>query len=145
MAAATLIPPTRTQGARPPIVPPTRTTFDGTPGDHDESPEKLLSDSIYRLLRTIENTPSDRLHLLLGLLEHRKTWLEREVTMERVFDSPSLPPPAFNFLMLGEILEAENSRVKTYLRLIQALEDGIDRVRAKIRELNVPSFASELA
>jgi hypothetical protein len=121
------------------------TTFDGSPGDEGDSAHQLVADGVYRLLRTIPATPDDRLHILVSLLAARKAWLEREVSMERLFNSPKLPPSTFNYLMVDSLLEPENEVVSTYLLLINALEEGIAKVERKIREKNIPSFASDLA
>jgi hypothetical protein len=47
--------------------------------------------------------------------------------------------------MVDSLLEPENEVVSTYLLLINALEEGIAKVERKIREKNIPSFASDLA
>lgn len=143
--SATLIPPTKTAGARPPILPPISTTFDGAPDDEGDSVDRLVEDGVRRLLRTVEHTPDERLPILYGLLAVRKQWLEREIATERLLESPELPPAMFNYLMLDTLLEPENDVVARYLRLIAELEDGMARVARKMREKNVPSVASDLA
>src|SRR5580658_9763888 len=80
------VPIPKPSGLRPPFGggPPIRTTFDGSPSGEPDPMFVRLSDSVERLLRTVENTPGDRLDVLLRLLQQRKNWIESELAVERM-------------------------------------------------------------
>ena len=133
MSAATLLPPTKPSGARPPIEPPRTTTFDSSPDDRNVPRYKLLADSVNQLLRSMKTWPDEDLILLLRLLEQRRVTVEKELAMERMFNGASLPPWSFSgHATLDFLIKPESEATTTYLGLVDSLESAIRTIRLKI-------------
>jgi hypothetical protein len=131
--SATLLPPTKTFGARPPFKPPTVTTFDGGSEDSGQPRFRFLADSTEKLLKSVGTWPEESLAVLLRLLELRKSLIEEELGYERMFSSFELPPPVFRDLAPVEyLLASETDAVTVYLSLLDSLYESILKVRRKI-------------
>ena len=131
-------------GLRPPFGggPPIRTTFDGAPSGEPDPAIRRLIDSVSRLLATVENTPGDRLDVLLRLLQQRKRWIEDELTVERLLSNSTTLPPWEGF-SLEYLLEPGSREESTYVRLLNQLDHGIFRVQQKISALNSDPLTSD--
>jgi hypothetical protein len=133
--SATLIPPTKTFGARPPIIPPTLTTFDGMGDDNRQPRHRVIADSVERLLQSVPSWPDEDLALLLRLLEQRTSMVEHELGLERLFDSLPCPLPPSIFgdaFPLDFVFDAKTEAETTYVGLLHSLDEAILRVRRKI-------------
>ena len=131
--SANLAPPTKPFAGRPPIKPPTYTTFDGSREDNPEPIHKQIAANVEKLLRAVNTWPDEDLPLLLRLLEQRVGMVERELGLERMMDSSQLPPPMFGAAFGTDYLgPQENEAIRTYLGLLQSLYESILRVQRKI-------------
>jgi hypothetical protein len=143
MSAATYLPPTKPSGARPPFDPPRTTTFDSSPEDHSVPRYKLLADSVNNLLKSAKTWPDEDLILLLRLYEQRRTTIEKELAMERMFEEQALPPVLFNGVSsLDFLLKPENEAIAVYVNLLDTLQTAIRGVRLKmglLKDLLPPS------
>ena len=133
--SATLPPPTKTYGGRPPILPPCRTTFDGAPDDHGLPRHQVVADSVRSLLRDVEMWPDVSLPMLLGLLEGRKKLVSQELSVERMLNPMDLPPPVFGDSVLDYLLTPENTAASVYIQLLNELDEAIVKVKRKFRLL----------
>jgi hypothetical protein len=130
-------------GLRPPFGggPPIRTTFDGHSSGEPDPEIRRLTDSVNRLLASVDGTPGDRLDVLLRLLEQRKRWVEEELTVERLLCDDTLPP--FEAFSLEYLLEPSSREESVYVRLLNQLDHAIFRVQRKIAALNGESATSD--
>lgn len=69
--------PTKTAGARPPILPPVTTTFDGAP--EDDSWLNYLQDDVRMICRHADAAKSDGLEMMISLLDRRKGLVVSEI------------------------------------------------------------------
>ena len=131
--SAILLPPTKNFGSRPPILPPSITTFDGRNDDGRDPRHLVIADSVERLLNSVKTWPDEDLGLLLRLLEQRTSMVEKELGAERMIQSHELPPVVFgDAYSLDYLFSAESDAVSTYIGLLDRLCDAIVSVRRKI-------------
>ena len=138
------IPIPKPSGLRPPFGggPPIRTTFDGSPSGDSDPEAYLLRENVLKLLGSIEFTAPDRLEVLLELLLQRKRWVESELTVERLLSDDSLPP--IGGFALDYLLEPMSQEESILVRLLNRLDEGIFRVKAKIAAQMERSPSSDL-
>ena len=137
------IPKPRTSGGRPPIDPPTRTTFDSSSGDSEEEMHRVFADSVKHLLKHAENSTPERLPLYLTLIQMRRKAIEKELRFERLLAPDTLPPLLRDFYSLEGLFE-EDEAIRTYKSLLETLQIAEQSVLAKMRDQNVELPASEL-
>lgn len=130
-------------GARPPILPPIRTTFDPTPDDSREPTHKVIAESVQRLVKLIDQTPDEHLETMLDLLKQRKRWIESELNAARLVERPSLPPSIMDFMTTEPYIGFEDPMVRSYQRLVNVLDEAIKDVRARLWVQKQDVFTSE--
>jgi hypothetical protein len=133
----------KTSGLRPPFGggPPIRTTFDGSSSGEPEPEIKRLTESVNRLLATVDATPSDRLDVLLRLLEQRKRWIEEELTVERMLCETVVPP--IDGFSLEFLFEPSSKEESIYVRLLNQLDHAIFKIRRKMSALDGEAVTSD--
>lgn len=139
------IPQPKTAGGRPPFDPPTKTTFDSSPGDNSEPIHRVLADSVRVLLRHLANSEPSELPLLLRLVRERKALIENELRFERMLipDTLTLPPLLKNLYSLDFLFE-ETEVVRGYGRLLEQLYEAEQFILSKIGDQNPDTPASDL-
>jgi hypothetical protein len=130
-------------GMRPPFGggPPSRTTFDSSPSGDSDGDLKGLSENVNRLLATVDQTPDDRLDVLLRLVQQRKRWVENELNVVRMLDDSTLPPLAS--FSIEYLLEPRSSEESSYVRLLNQIDDAIFKVRTKMSARKPGSITSD--
>lgn len=143
--SAVAVPPTKPFAARPPIVPPIVTNFDGDSG-HDEEPyHRLLIEDVRNLLRSCARTQFDpRLDpgMLLRLIEQRKRMIQRELDVERLL-APEIMPPAVMASYAADFGRDESDVTQAYVRLLSELDSAADRINREFRAKNLPLPTSQ--
>jgi len=137
------IPQPRTAGGRPPFEPPTKTTYDSSPGDSPEPMHKVLADSVRILLKHVGQCEQEQLPLMLRLVQDRKEMIYKELDFERMIAPDSLPPLLKNLYTLDFLFD-ESEVVKLYDRLLESLYDAERAILAKIGDQNKDVPASEV-
>jgi len=137
------IPQPRTAGGRPPFDPPTKTTFDSSPGDGPEPIHRVLADSVRYLLKHVANAPDEELPLMLRLIRERKEMIEKELRFERMMMPEALPPLLKNLYSLEFIFE-ETEAVRFYGRLLESLYEAEQSILSKMGDQNNDASASDL-
>jgi hypothetical protein len=131
--SAILTPPTKNFGARPPIFPPTTTTFAGGSDDNHIPRYRVIAESVEKLVQSVKSWPDEDTALLLRLLEQRAQMVEKELEAERLLLIQELPPTVFgDAFPLDYLFNAETEAVGAYLGLLGTLYDSILRVRRKL-------------
>ena len=82
--------PTKTSAERPPILPPVRTTFDGTPGD--DSWLAHLSDDVRMICRHADAASGEALATMIDVIEVRKRRVVMETLAQHAIEDYPLPP-----------------------------------------------------
>lgn len=131
------VPPTKTFGSRPPILPPQLTTYSGGSDDRDPY-DRVLVDDVKYLLREIR-----RIHwsgyfspmTALRLIQQRTSAVSRELDMHRMLATEVLPPTFMADLMDDES-EDEARVVRTYVYLLGELAEAKDAILSQLRAQN---------
>ena len=136
-------PQPRTSGGRPPIDPPTTTTFDSSPEGFEEPAWRLISDSVKTILQHAAKADGWQLPMILTLLRERKRMVMRELNFERMF-MPDLMPPLIENMYSMEHTFEENHAIRVYNALLDRLEEAESCVIAKMKDQNIELPPSEL-
>lgn len=142
--SAVAVPPTKTFAARPPIVPPIVTNFNGDSNPEEEPYHHILIEDVRGLLRTCARIQYDtRLDpgMLLRLIEQRKRMIQRELDAERML-MPEIVPPSL-MAAFTDYAWDENDVTQTYIRLLNELDSAADRINSEFRAKNMPLPTSQ--
>jgi hypothetical protein len=129
---AVAIPPIRTAGARPPIIPPVGTTFDPF-SEGDEPQHRMMVENVKHLLRRIKTDSIRECNFYLRLIKRRKRWIEDELQFERMLQ-PLEVPPLIMHAFGWDGLAADDEPVKTYVTLLNQLDEAAQRIRTTMQE-----------
>lgn len=143
--SAVAVPPTKTFAARPPIVPPITTNFNGDSSPEEEPYHKILIEDVRALLRScarIQYDPTVDPGIMLRLVEQRKRMLRRELDAERML-MPEIVPPALMAAFPQEYAWDESDVVQTYIRLLSELDSAAERINTEFRAKNMPLPTSQ--
>ena len=117
-----LSPRTLDSGARPPIPPPFKTTFDGSPDD--DSWLERIADEVRQICRFADAANGEDLQTMLELLDLRRQFVIRETLLRNALDDSLLPPLAD--MALDYLLAPSREG-----RRLQGLLDRLDDCRAR--------------
>jgi hypothetical protein len=143
--SAVAVPPTKNFAARPPIVPPIITSFNGDSSPEEEPYHKILIEDVRQLLRSCKRVGVDpRLDpdMMMRLIDQRKRMLQRELDAERML-MPEIMPPALMAAFPQEFAWDESDVVQTYIRLLSELDSAAERINTEFRAKNMPLPTSQ--
>ena len=120
--SATLI-PTKTAGERPPILPPTTTTFDGSPDGNDSWLSKL-SDEVRRICRFSDAAQGEDLITMIELLDVRRRMVVQETLLHNSLGDFPLPP--ISNIPIDFLLAPSREQ-----RILQGFLNSLDECRAR--------------
>ncbi len=120
---------------RPPRVPPTKTTYDGSSSGGDPEFKRII-EYARRLIASVPSWPLDDLERLLKLLQKRKNWIETYLHYANLVERMSLPPSVFSDLTLSAICSEENGPTLQIVQLGHELDALIERVQSRLSLLN---------
>ena len=136
-------PQPRTSAGRPPFDPPVRTGFDSSPDDGGEPMHRILTDSVKILLKHVAEATPESYPILLTLIKERRDLINRELRLERMFQTDMLPPLIKNIYNLDYLFE-EYDVVRIYDRLLHELYTAELFILVKMEDLNIEAPASDL-
>ncbi len=134
---ATLI-PTKPAGERPPVPPPTRTTFDGSPDGNDSWIERL-TDEVRRICRFADAANGEDLATMIEMLDLRRSLVVKETLLHNALED--FPLPSLSNIPIDFLLAPSREQ-----RALQGLLNGLDECRARCeRRLSRFRFEARLS
>ncbi len=117
--SATLI-PTKTAGARPPILPPVGTTFDGAP-DGGDSWLVFLQEDVRLVCQHADAATAESLETMIGLLDGRKRLVVSEIWAYLALQDYPVPPIAD--FPIDYLIESSTREERILSGLVSKLDD----------------------
>ena len=122
--------PTKTSAERPPILPPVRTTFDGTPDGDGESALAWMADNVRRMIRHVDASQAEELAANLDLLALRRKWVNDDLSALRMFEDFPLPP--FEGFSVDFLMDRIDRTEATLLTLLGDIDECIARSERRL-------------
>jgi hypothetical protein len=128
------IPLPKPASLRPPFgPPPSRTSFDSRPGDHEEPIHRRIADSVDQVLKECKKATAEDVPLLMRLIDQRRRIVEQELAMLRMFEPRAMPPLLSNLYAL-DFLSDDNDVERIYVRLLTDLDRAAERMNFILEE-----------
>ncbi len=119
--------PTKPCGERPPIFPPTRTTFDGASGD--DSWIVRMTDEVRRICRFADAAEGENLATMIPLLDIRRSMVITEMMTHNSlgdFHLPAVSNIPIDFLL------APSREQRIYQGLLNQLDECVERCERRL-------------
>ena len=95
-----IVPLPKPSAGRPPMGPPTKTSFASLPDDQGDPIHRRIAESVRHVLKACRDADDLSAPVLTRLLEQRREAVEQELALLRMFSDKPLPPLISNFYSL---------------------------------------------
>lgn len=137
--------PTKSAGNKPPTNRPPAVTFSPDPDDQDRDMYVYLRDNIKMLIASLADVTAEQIHRYIHLFDQRRAWVEEEILIEQMMDSPPAAPLGINTdpYDLDELAKVQRSfRRERFEELLKSLDQAQMKLEQRFWEQMWPSNPS---